>query len=136
MITYWFDMDGTIADFYSVDGWLNCLINEDVTPYLECKPLVRMSALAKKLNNLQKNGNHIGIISWGSKNASNKFLNEIIEAKKEWLHHHLPSVTFDEIHIVAYGTPKTNFRLNENDVLFDDELPNREAWGELSFAAI
>ena len=24
-----FDMDGTIADFYGVDGWLDCLMDEE-----------------------------------------------------------------------------------------------------------
>ena len=31
--TIFFDMDGTIADLYSVDGWLADLINKDVRPY-------------------------------------------------------------------------------------------------------
>ena len=34
---------------------------------------------------------------------------------------------FNEIHIVAYGTPKAIFA-NETAVLFDDEEPNRTAW--------
>ena len=29
----YFDMDGTIADLYGVDNWLEMLINEDATPY-------------------------------------------------------------------------------------------------------
>lgn len=128
-MTIWFDMDGTIADFYAVDGWLDCLLNEDTTPYEICKPLIKMQPLARKLNALQREGVRIGIISWGSKNASNEFLNAIVEAKCKWLHRHLPSVTFDEIHIVAYGTPKTDFRCDEDDILLDDELPNRMAWG-------
>lgn len=39
----------------------------------------------------------------------------------------MPSVQFDIIHIVPYGTPKN--RYNEgNDILFDDEEANRKAW--------
>ena len=37
-----FDMDGTIADLYGVDDWLTKLRNEDISPYLECEPLVPM----------------------------------------------------------------------------------------------
>ena len=48
-----FDMDGTIADLYGVDGWLNDLINGDTRPYDIAKPLVNMSALARRLNALQ-----------------------------------------------------------------------------------
>lgn len=33
-MTIWFDMDGTIADLYGVDGWLEMLIAEDPTPTL------------------------------------------------------------------------------------------------------
>ena len=30
-----FDMDGTLCDFYGVEGWLNCLMAEDVRPYVQ-----------------------------------------------------------------------------------------------------
>ena len=45
-----FDMDGTIADLYSVNGWLDYLIAEDVTPYAQAKVMLNMSALARHLN--------------------------------------------------------------------------------------
>jgi hypothetical protein len=50
----------------------------------------------------------------------------------EWLARHLKSVNFDEIHIVEYGTPKENFG-NETDVLFDDEIQNRENWNGTAY---
>jgi len=65
----WFDMDGTIADLYGVNGWLEMLIAEDTTPYAIARPLVNLSQLARKLNTLQRAGYEIGIISWGSKNS-------------------------------------------------------------------
>ena len=43
-----FDMDGTIADLYGVDNWLEMLINGDTTPYSIAQPLVRLSALQTK----------------------------------------------------------------------------------------
>lgn len=33
MLNVCFDMDGTIADFFGVEGWLEMLHNEDTTPY-------------------------------------------------------------------------------------------------------
>ena len=42
----YFDMDGTIANFYGVDGWLDDLINERTRPYAQARPLVNMNALA------------------------------------------------------------------------------------------
>ena len=45
-----------------------------------------------------------------------------------WLKKHLPSVNWDEIHIVPYGTPKQNFCNSPLDILFDDEERNRNNW--------
>ena len=66
-MTIWFDMDGTIADLYGVENWLDYLIAEDVKPYAEAKPLVNLSRLARYLNRLQKAGYNLGVISWLSK---------------------------------------------------------------------
>lgn len=123
-----FDMDGTIANFYGVENWLEYLLAEDTTPYAIAKPLLRFASLAKRLNNLQKQGIKIAIISWGSKEATANFDERIAEVKKVWLAKHLPSVNWDRITIVPYGTPKQNFCENPLDILFDDEERNRNNW--------
>jgi hypothetical protein len=123
----WFDMDGTIADFYGVEGWLADLEANNVRPYAEAKPLINMQRLARRLNNLQKAGYEVGIISWLSKNGTDEFNREVTATKIAWLKKHLASVEFNEIHIVKYGTPKHNIG---EGILFDDELPNREKWGK------
>ena len=51
-ITINFDMDGTIADLYGVENWLDYLIAEDAFPYETAEPLLRLSALARRLHNL------------------------------------------------------------------------------------
>ena len=123
-----FDMDGTIANFYGVENWLEYLLAEDTTPYAVAKPLLRFASLAKRLNNLQKQGIKIAIISWGSKEATASFDERIVEAKRDWLAKHLPSVNWDRITIVPYGTPKQNFCETPLDILFDDEERNRNNW--------
>lgn len=123
-----FDMDGTIANFYATPNWLEYLLNEDTTPYEIAKPLLRFASLAKRLNNLQKQGIKIAIISWGSKEATASFDERIVEAKRDWLAKHLPSVNWDRITIVPYGTPKQNFCETPLDILFDDEERNRNNW--------
>ena len=128
-----FDMDGTIADFYGVENWLDCLIRNDSTPYAIAKPLLNMSALARKLNALQRNGYRICIISWLSKSGTEEFNREVTEVKKAWLRKHLASVHFDEITIVPYGTPKENFCQTLEDILFDDEEKNRNNWTGKAF---
>ena len=123
-----FDMDGTIANLYGVEGWLENLIAEDVRPYREAEVLLNMNSLARKLNKLQKNGYEIVVISWLSKSGSENYNKAVTEVKKTWLKKHLSSVKFDEINIVKYGTPKSLFCKSVEDVLFDDEKPNRENW--------
>ena len=131
--TIWFDMDGTIADLYGVENWLDYLIAQDALPYEIAKPLLRLSALAKVLNRLQKQGYKIGIISWLAKNSTAEYDKLVADAKEKWLRNHLASVIFDEINIVAYGTPKQTFAKSKHDILFDDEKPNRDAWTGKAF---
>lgn len=120
-------MDGTIADFYGVDGWLDYLITGDATPYRVAKPLVNLNSLARILNRLQNEGYKIGIISWLSKNGTPDYNKEVTVTKEKWLKKHLKSVNWDVIHIVEYGTPKYKFG-TEDDILFDDEERNRNDW--------
>ena len=131
--TIFFDLDGTLADLYGVEGWLDMLIASDALPYEIAKPLIRLSALARLLNNLQKKGYRIGIISWLSKGSSPEYDKDVTAAKKKWLAKHLKSVNFDEINIIRYGIPKEQFAKTENDVLFDDELQNRTNWTGKAF---
>lgn len=125
-----FDMDGTIADFYGVDGWLDYLMNKDVTPYAKAKALVNLSALARVLNRLQRNGYKICVISWLAKINDNDFNEEITKVKIQWLAKHLPSVAWDKITIVPYGTPKSTCG---NGILFDDEENNRNEWAGIAY---
>lgn len=127
-ITINFDMDGTIADLYGVENWLDYLIAEDTHPYANAKPLVRLNLLARRLNTLQRNGYNIAVISWLSKSGTEEYNRAVTEVKMAWLKKHLPSVNWDRITIVPYGTPKQNFCNNPLDVLFDDEERNRVNW--------
>ena len=132
-ITINFDMDGTIADLYGVENWLDYLIEENTFPYDIAKPLLRLSTLARKLNTLQKIGYDIAIISWLSKSGTEEYHQEVTRAKILWLQKHLPSVSWDRVTIVPYGTPKENYCYNVNDILFDDEERNRENWTGQAF---
>jgi hypothetical protein len=122
-----FDMDGTIADLYAVDNWLSKLQASDPSPYVEAEVMLNMSILARYLNKLQKLGYEIGIISWTSKNGTERYNRAVAVAKLNWLHDHLRSVSFDDIYIVEYGTPKQNFA-DETDILFDDNEEVRNDW--------
>lgn len=124
----YFDMDGTIANFYGVENWLEYLMNRDVTPYANAKPLIRFCTFARMLNKVQRNGWKIGIVSWLAKNSTEDFDERVTKAKLDWLSKHLPSVKWDEIKIVKYGTPKQEVVNNPFGILFDDEEQNRTRW--------
>ena len=122
------DMDGTIANLYGVENWLEMIIASDETPYKNAKPLINMQTLARMLNKLQSYGYVIGIISWLAKNSNADYDKKVTKAKIDWLNKHLTSVKFNEIHIVKYGTPKEKVALNPLGILFDDEEKNRNNW--------
>lgn len=133
MTMIYLDCDGTWIDLYGVENWLEYLENEDVYPYAHAKPLVNLSYMARLIHKLQNVGYGVGIISWTSKGGSVEYNEAVTEAKMEWLARHMPSVEWDEIHIVNYGTPKRSCATTDNAFLFDDEEKNRSAWGEGAF---
>lgn len=133
MTTIFFDMDGTIADLYGVDNWLSYLLASDPYPYKKARPLLNLQVLARRLNKLIEIGYSVEVISWTAKDSTAEYDEIVAAAKLEWLETHLKSVRFSKINIVAYGTIKDSFRHSENDILFDDEEQNREAWGGIAY---
>ena len=125
-----FDMDGTIADLYGCNGWLDDIIAESVRPYEQARPLVNMNVLARLLNKKIANGYKVNIISWTAKNGSDEYNARVAEAKKQWLAVHLKSVRFNAVKVLPYGTPKQDHGCG---VLFDDEEQNRVAWFGMAF---
>lgn len=128
-----FDMDGTIANLYSVDGWLLKLCAYDPSPYAEAEVMINMNTLARYLNRLQKAGYEIGIISWLSKVSTPEYDADVTEAKKLWLKKHLRSVHWDFVECVPYGTNKNIVYTEPCDILFDDEQRNRDNWNGIAY---
>lgn len=127
-MTFYFDMDGTIADLYGVEGWLSDLENENVRPYAEARPLVDCERLIQAIMFLKAEGYRFSIISWSSKNGSPEYRREIRKTKVEWIKKYFPNC-FDEIHVVKYGTPK-HWIAKDRGILFDDEEKNRTSWNK------
>lgn len=125
-----FDMDGTIADLYGVENWLEDLINGSARPYKVARPLVDMRKLAKLIDMAQVQGIEVNIISWLAKNSNDEYDKKVIQAKIKWLKKEMPHTHFDNIYILPYGTPKEEYG---NGVLFDDEEKNRNNWKGIAF---
>lgn len=126
-----FDMDGTIADLYSVNGWLEMLRAFDPTPYIEAKPMWDMEELATVLNCLRVVGIEIRIVTWLSMETTKEYDSAVRLAKREWLEQY--GFPFDHFHGVAYGATKADsvrryLAENEGAILIDDNAKVREGW--------
>lgn len=123
-----FDMDGTIANFYGVVGWLDYLKESNPTPYIVAEPLYDMEKLKTVLEMLKLFGWRIVVTSWLAKGSSKKFDNEVRQAKLEWLDTF--NFPYDEIHLVKYGTTKANCtrKLGGLQILVDDNEKVRNGW--------
>lgn len=126
-----FDMDGTVADLYGVNGWLEMLREENPKPYELAKPMWNMSELAEVLGELQKQGIEIRIITWLSMNSSEEYKEKTRQAKIEWLEKQ--GFPYNNFHGVAYGTTKANairkyLEFGEQAILIDDNAKVREGW--------
>lgn len=121
-----FDMDGTIADLYSVNDWLRMLRSEDVTPYAVARPMYNMFELREILLSLKILGWKIAVTSWGSMHSTEDYLNRTAAAKIKWLQDF--GFPYDEVHIVPYGTPKHEVTKADIQILIDDNPTVREEW--------
>ena len=123
-----FDMDGTIADFYGVNGWLNDLQNENTRPYDIAKPLYNMEVFNAIIDVLKLQGWRIVVTTWLSKGATKAFEDRTRASKLAWLERY--GVQYDEIHLVRYGTTKANAtrRLGGYQILVDDNAKIRQGW--------
>ena len=123
-----FDMDGTIANLYGVDGWLNDLRTEKTRPYEIAEPLYNMTELAEVLNILRENGWTVVVTTWLAKDGTKEYNKATAYAKKNWLAKY--NFPYDEIHCVKYGTTKANCTRNKADfqILIDDNKKVRDGW--------
>ena len=123
-----FDMDGTIADFYGVDGWLDCLMDEDTRPYTTARPFYDMFAMMEVLNELKNDGWRVVVTTWLAKDATKKYDKAVRKAKLEWLDRF--GFPYDELHMVKYGTTKANCtrKLGGHQILIDDNAKVRKGW--------
>lgn len=123
-----FDMDGTIANLYGVNGWLEDLRAYNPRPYIEAEPMYDMEVLVAVLEALKSFGWRIAVTSWLSKESTKEYDEMVRQAKRDWLaQYNFPA---DEIHLVKYGTTKANCtrKLGGYQVIVDDNEQVRNGW--------
>lgn len=125
----WFDMDGTFADLYAVDGWLDDLIAHNTRPYEKAKMMYSIIEFIEILLALKAKGYKLGVISWSSKDNNPDFDRAVTKAKYKWLQKLNLDLYFDQIIVTPYGVRKADTcRQFGKGILVDDEKPNRDAW--------
>ena len=103
-LVIYFDMDGTIADLYGSENWLETIQKEIDGAYEFLNPMFEIKEFTSICNKLIENGVHFGVISWGSKNSSDSFLQTVTDEKIKWLRKYLPFIK--DINVTHYGIPK------------------------------
>lgn len=126
----YFDMDGTLADLYNFDKWLEYIECENETPFYNCEPIGDTSLLNKLIEDAKNVCSVVGVITWLPKNASRSFCKKVEKAKKAWLKIHFPSIPLENVHVLPYGEPKqhANIKRSQRLVLVDDNAKVREEW--------
>ena len=123
-----FDMDGTIANLYKVENWLEDLRAFNPRPYIMAEPMYDMDLLRLVLETLKEHGWKVVVTSWLSKESTREYDRKVRKAKLEWLERY--NFPFDEVHIVKYGTTKANCtrKLGGYQILVDDNETVRKGW--------
>ena len=129
----WLDMDGTIADLYKVNGWLEYLMAFDTTPYAKAEMIYNQLDLLTVLAELKYKGYKIGIISWGSKANNAEYDKRVEEVKKAWLFDKCLDILLDKVIVTPDGVCKAEYcrdditanhksTIQENRVVIDISL--------------
>lgn len=124
------DMDGTIANLYGIENWLDGLLNEVEGLFLNCEPLVSSEELEKYFPNEKY---ELRICSMTPLNASEEYCKVVIEEKNLWLDKYFPQITHRVY--MAYGNNK-NLRNCQNHILVDDNEKIRNTFKGLALAPL
>lgn len=115
MKTYYFDMDGVLANFHKEPYKYTNAINTEWIANLE--PFMNN---IRKVQQLIKNGNNVYILSKAAAETSR-------QGKIQWLAKYLPQIAQDHIIIIVGNDKKINY-IKEDGILVDDDMKNIKPW--------
>ena len=123
----YFDMDGTLVDFYNYPGWLGYIRSYNTVPYRRANPIGDENYISSVFAFMKRCGYTFSVISWCSKESDEDFTRRTIDSKKYWLRKHYPKVFTNNI-FTDYGVPKNSLVNAEGAFLFDDNKEVGELW--------
>lgn len=120
------DMDGTIADLYGQQGWLTALENEEQGLFAKCEAFLTQNEL---LEYFPVDKYELRICSMTPKNSTQKYCEQVIKEKNEWLDKYFPIITHRVY--MKYGNNK-NLKNSKNHILVDDNETIRKCYKGLA----
>lgn len=131
-----FDMDGTLFDFYGVEGWKHDLDDlRSTRPYELAKPMYDKNILNTYINILKNNGWTIFINSWLARNKTPEYHENIKNVKLN----RLAEIEFpyDYVIFTDYNVDKQESIPDyyQTQVLVDDNADIREKWNGITIDA-
>jgi len=130
-MNFYFDMDGTIADLYNVEGWLADILSEQEGLFDNLFPLVDEEQFGNLCEALESQGHTFGIITWLPNGCSAKYAEIVREEKYQWARRFFGTyIQYFTFVALPYGTPKQKALIHRSQkaVLFDDNHEVIELW--------
>lgn len=127
-IKIYFDLDGTVADFYSQENWLEMLRTETSGAFANCKPLFEKDSFYTLIMKLLAKGVQFGVITWLPMQASTEYEEICTKEKLSWCETYLPFLS--EFSAQSYGIPKQNAirKHATTEILIDDNSEICTVW--------
>ena len=123
MTTYYFDMDGVLANFHKEPySFANAISREwiaNLEPFMENVKIVR---------NLIAKGEKVYILSKAARETSKM-------GKIEWLARYIPELKAENIIIIVGNGKKVDY-IKEDGILVDDDIKNINPWIKAGHPAI
>lgn len=127
MTKIFFDMDGTIADLYSQENWLESILAEDADLFGYLPNMYTYDEMVKLKEEFPNCV--LEIITWTPMNGSNEYCAEVARKKATWIQMVYPGI-FTKINVLPYGVPKQYANTNKSNkmILVDDNPEVLAMW--------
>lgn len=124
------DMDGTIADTYSIEGWLDRILAHDASVFLDAKPADKDKVM-KLIEFLDDDVTILTMLPECTLTGKEReaYFDKVKKAKVDWLSKYFPE--FTKIEFVDYQQAKSTY-WKEGDVLIDDSSSQIKSWPGLA----